>query len=45
MLADLKAKGVEALGRQDEEYGKFAWIMDPDGVKIELWEQVGPSPV
>jgi hypothetical protein len=24
----------------DEGYGKFAWILDPNGVKIELWEQV-----
>jgi len=45
LLAALKEKGVEPLGRQDESYGKFAWIVDPDGLKIELWEQVGPSPV
>ena len=38
-LADLKEKGVEVLGHVDEGYGKFAWILDPDGVKIELWEQ------
>jgi len=24
----------------DEGYGKFAWLLEPDGVKIELWEQV-----
>jgi predicted enzyme related to lactoylglutathione lyase len=24
--------------RQDYEYGRFAWIMDPDGRKLELWE-------
>ena len=24
--------------RDDSEYGKFAWIYDPDGNKIELWE-------
>ena len=24
--------------RQDEEYGKFAWVYDPEGNKIELWE-------
>lgn len=36
----LKAKGVEILGNADEGYGKFAWILDPNGVKIELWEQV-----
>jgi catechol 2,3-dioxygenase-like lactoylglutathione lyase family enzyme len=42
--AGLEAKGVEILGRQDEDYGKFAWILDCDGIKIELWEQKGPSP-
>jgi catechol 2,3-dioxygenase-like lactoylglutathione lyase family enzyme len=38
-VEELKAKGVEILGHADEGYGKFAWIMDPDGVKIELWQQ------
>ncbi|MEM7780668.1 MAG: VOC family protein [Pseudomonadota bacterium] len=36
----LRAKGVEILGHVDEDYGKFAWLLDPNGVKIELWEQV-----
>jgi len=44
LLADLEAKGIEVLGTQDEEYGKFAWILDCDGIKIELWEQLGPAP-
>lgn len=44
MLAALADKGVELLGTQDEEYGKFAWILDCDGIKIELWQQVGPLP-
>lgn len=44
MVAELEAKGIEILGRQDEDYGRFAWIMDPDGVKIELWQQLGPAP-
>ena len=39
-LAMLRAKGVNILGEADEGYGKFAWLLDPDGVKIELWEQV-----
>ena len=43
-LVGLKAKGVDILGTQDEEYGKFAWIMDCDGIKIELWQQIGPAP-
>ncbi len=44
LTAELEAKGVEILGRQDEDYGKFAWILDCDGIKIELWEQSGPAP-
>jgi catechol 2,3-dioxygenase-like lactoylglutathione lyase family enzyme len=44
MVADLKAKHIEILGRQDEDYGRFAWIMDPDGVKVELWQQLGGAP-
>lgn len=44
MIADLESKGIEILGRQDEDYGKFAWVLDCDGIKIELWQQVGPAP-
>jgi catechol 2,3-dioxygenase-like lactoylglutathione lyase family enzyme len=44
MIASLEAKGVEVLGRQDEDYGNFAWILDCDGIKIELWQQKGPAP-
>lgn len=43
MIADLAAKGIAILGTQDEQYGKFAWILDCDGIKIELWEQRGPA--
>jgi len=43
MVVELEGKGVEILGRQEEDYGKFAWIMDCDGVKLELWEQKGPA--
>ena len=38
VLAKAKAEGVEPIGRQDDEYGRFAWIMDPVGVKIELYQ-------
>jgi catechol 2,3-dioxygenase-like lactoylglutathione lyase family enzyme len=44
MVAALETKGIAILGRQDEDYGRFAWIMDPDGVKVELWQQLGPAP-
>jgi len=36
----LRARGIEILDTADEGYGKFAWLLDPNGVKIELWEQV-----
>ncbi|HEX2624052.1 MAG TPA: VOC family protein [Sphingomicrobium sp.] len=39
LLSDLEAKGVEVLDRQNDDYGRFAWIVDPDGMKIELYEQ------
>lgn len=42
-VAMLRAKGVEVRDEADEGYGKFAWLLDPDGVKIELWEQVEDS--
>lgn len=38
-VEELKGKGVEILDSVDEGYGKFAWLLDPDGVKIELWQQ------
>lgn len=38
-VAALEAKGIEVKGRQETEgMGKFAWILDPDGTKVELWE-------
>lgn len=39
MLAHLRASGIEAVGGpESHENGKFAWILDPDGNKVELWE-------
>lgn len=39
LLKELRKEGVEVVGEiEDLEYGKFGWILDPDGVKIELWE-------
>ena len=39
MLDQLKQNGVEIIKGPDSDYnGKFAWIMDPDGNKVELWE-------
>jgi len=45
ILARLKAAGVQQVdGIVDEPYGRFAWILDPDGIKVELWQQIGPAP-
>jgi predicted enzyme related to lactoylglutathione lyase len=39
MLAQLKANGIEPVkGPDSDANGKFAWIVDPDGNKVELWE-------
>lgn len=39
LLAALKAEGVAMdPKREDSDYGRFAWITDPEGNKIELWE-------
>ena len=39
MLAKLRAAGAEIVGTVEEyDYGRFAWVLDPDGVKVELWE-------
>lgn len=39
LLDVLKEEGVTIVGDPvDEEYGKFGWILDPEGNKIELWQ-------
>ncbi|WP_337043408.1 VOC family protein [Emticicia sp. 17c] len=39
LLRLLQEEGVQIVDRaEDTEYGKFGWILDPEGNKIELWE-------
>ncbi len=39
LIRVFKEEGVTIAGEpMDEEYGKFGWIIDPEGNKIELWE-------
>lgn len=39
LLEELKKEGVKVdANTQSSEFGKFGWIYDPDGNKIELWE-------
>ncbi|HET6181637.1 MAG TPA: VOC family protein [Candidatus Sulfotelmatobacter sp.] len=44
LLERLQKEGVKIdPKRQDEDYGRFAWIYDPDGNKVELWQPVTPK--
>lgn len=41
LLVELEKEGVTIVGEVEEyDYGKFGWILDPEGNKIELWEPV-----
>jgi predicted enzyme related to lactoylglutathione lyase len=42
LLEKLMAEGVAVDAKRDEaEYGKFGWIMDPEGNRVELWQPMG----
>ncbi len=39
LIALLKEEGCNVLDKTDDsEYGKFAWVIDPEGNKVELWQ-------
>lgn len=39
LLAALRSEGCEVDAKVEEsEYGKFGWVMDPEGNRIELWQ-------
>jgi predicted enzyme related to lactoylglutathione lyase len=39
LVAALKAEGCNVLDEiNDSEYGKFGWVIDPEGNKVELWQ-------
>jgi predicted enzyme related to lactoylglutathione lyase len=39
MLQALRSEGCNVLEKTDDsEYGKFGWVMDPEGNKVELWQ-------
>jgi predicted enzyme related to lactoylglutathione lyase len=45
VLAQAAREGAPAIGRDDSDpNGRFAWLMDPAGVKIELWQSSEPKP-
>lgn len=45
LLARLRAEGCQVDEKVDEsEYGKFGWVVDPDGNKLELWQPPVSAP-
>jgi predicted enzyme related to lactoylglutathione lyase len=39
LVKALREKGCNVLDKvEDSEYGKFGWVIDPEGNKVELWE-------
>ena len=39
LVALLETEGCDVLDKTEEsEFGKFAWVMDPEGNKVELWQ-------
>jgi len=45
IVARLKARNVEILKRDDsDDNGRFAWLVDPEGNKVELWEPKRAKP-
>jgi|SRR5579859_7956821 len=41
MLKQLRRGGVTVEKVEDYDYGRFAWITDPEGNRVELWEDKG----
>jgi len=45
LLAQLRADGVEVDERiEQSEFGRFGWIVDPEGTRIELWQPPDQPP-
>lgn len=39
LVIALREEGCQVLEKiEDSEYGKFAWVIDPEGNKVELWQ-------
>lgn len=39
LLAALRDEGCNVLDKVEEsEFGKFGWVIDPEGHKVELWQ-------
>ena len=39
LLKALRDEGCQVIDKTDDsEYGKFGWVVDPEGNKVELWQ-------
>lgn len=43
MLAHLETQQVPVIGRQDEDYGRFVWVRDADGNRVELYQPLASA--
>lgn len=40
LIVKVREVGAEIIGEiEDNEYGIFGWFIDPEGIKIELWQE------
>ena len=43
MLAHLEQQQITVVGRQDEDYGRFVWVRDADGNRVELYQPLASA--
>jgi predicted enzyme related to lactoylglutathione lyase len=43
LLSQLESEGIAVERSENYDYGKFGWVMDPEGNRIELWEPDAPA--
>lgn len=44
LVTELRAEGAEVDSKTEEsEFGKFGWVLDPEGNRVELWEPPSPA--
>lgn len=43
LLNQLRADGIEIVKTEDYDYGRFAYVVDPEGYRIELYEAIVPG--
>jgi catechol 2,3-dioxygenase-like lactoylglutathione lyase family enzyme len=45
LLAALREEGCQVDDKVEESgFGKFGWVMDPEGHRVELWQPPEPPP-